>query len=134
MKTETEKFEVKFRGERVGKKGFIYGMPTYDLKYIFNKDSINSPDDYEVIPETVGQYMNFKDKNDVDVYLDDIVMDEMGRIMKVGYFNYQYCLIAITETNFHDANLFYWIWEDRVLIEVIGNIHQNPELLNPKNP
>jgi len=132
MKTETENFEVKFRAW--DGKGMIYrGLHDRNWytaekggKVVFGMH----PDDEHQLK--VMQFMNFQDKNKVDVYLDDIVMDERGRIMRVGYFNYRYCLIAITETNFHHANFFDWMWEDQVLIEIIGNIHKNPELLNLK--
>ena len=140
MKTETKKFEIKFRGQRLDNGEMVFGYLVKDENgncYIFNYHfipnlSIPTRHFIKVIPETVGQFMNFQDKKKVDVYFDDIVMDERGRIMRVGYFNYRYCLIAITETNFHHANFFDWMWEDQVIIEIIGNIHQNPELLNVK--
>ena len=152
MKTETEKFEVKFRGERVGKKGFIYGMPTYDLKYIFNKDSLNSPDDYEVIPETVGRFINKKDIHNNDLYQGDIVrwgMMENGLEALIRYavieinpdIQFRIIFYINPETNervetggkvFNYGNFIYESTE--LYLENIGNIHQNPELLKTKKP
>jgi len=134
MSKEIEKFEIKFRGERLDKKGFIYGMPTYDLKYIFNKDSLNSPDDYEVIPETVGQFTGLKDKNGVEIYEGDVIyVNDYGvKINGVIIRDEVRTGFKIDWTKRTDFNEVIHVRIDK--IEVIGNIHQNPELLNVKKP
>lgn len=134
--------ETKFRGQRVHKQGFIYGMPTYDFKYIFNKDSLNSPDDYEVIPETVGQFINIHDKNKVDIYSDDLLSDgeKTFRIYSVeGGFAikaYPWCNNT-NELDLTDELILMPCAQTRSWIEnsceVIGNIHTTPELLTVKN-
>ena len=45
--------EIKFIGYSKKLNKWIYGMPSYNFKYIFNKESDNSPENYEVEPESV---------------------------------------------------------------------------------
>ena len=85
----------------------------------------------EVIPETVGQYTGLTDKNGKMIFEGDIVycksrldnanmvvIFECGQfrmVLSENYRSYQ------TNSGFYDINCF-----DK---EVIGNIHDNPELL-----
>lgn len=90
--------------------------------YISN--SVGVPFAYEVIPETVGQSTGLKDKNGVEIYQDDVV--NMCWSDEIGESNWG----KITIKNPFD----YCIEEARYLIhadelEVIGNIYENPELL-----
>ena len=48
--------EILFRGKTKSGGKWIYGMPTYDFKYIFNDDNLDSPDRYEVNPKTIGLF------------------------------------------------------------------------------
>jgi uncharacterized phage protein (TIGR01671 family) len=83
------------------------------------------------------QFTGLTDKNGKEIYEGDIVEDFFGRIMQVQWWNYRLCWVAITETNFHHADLFDWVDYDyekeekrsTARVEVIGNIYENPDLL-----
>lgn len=82
--------------------------------------------------ETVGQFTGLKDKNEKEAFFDDIVKftqtwkcgdkikicDYMGVI---SYNKYMQSCIIVDGREFHIDNIFHG--------EVIGNIHDNPELI-----
>ena len=79
----------------------------------------------EVIPETVGQYTGVTDKNDTKIFEGDIVTMPSyhgGKHKTVVYFKNGKFAVDGSNYSFKDIcprNM-----------EVIGNIHDNPELLN----
>ena len=87
--------------------------------------------EFEVIPETIGQYTGLTDKNGKKIFEGDII-DTPDRLVKVVWFagNAQFDLHFIrykddvTTTNFKGIYM-----RDLKEYEVIGNIHDNPELL-----
>ena len=116
------------------KDGFIYGSLVISHgKYyicIMALCQINSLVDngsttmFEVIPETVGEYTTLTDKNDRMIFEGDIVTMPKyggGRHRSVVYFKNGKFAVNGSNYNFKDIcpkNM-----------EVIGNIHDNPELL-----
>ncbi len=73
------------------------------------------------------------DKNEKEVYEGDFLKDEYNRILLVEWWQYAFTLKAITKTNFVRANyIIQWFLGVPFLPEIIGNIYENPELLEPK--
>ena len=123
--------EVIFRGKRTdnGKwvKGYLYITHTgaheigsYDAE--INIERLT----FDVIPETVGQYTGLTDKNGVRIFEGDIVslVKHDSLIYKVVYVPCRYELV-----NSKGVNCFVLDIYKSENIEVIGNIHDNPELL-----
>nr|DAF66680.1 MAG TPA: YopX protein [Caudoviricetes sp.] len=79
------------------------------------------------------QYTGLKDKNDKKVYEGDIVRIDYGDGLLMGimeFYDFAWC-IKSKYKNY--KNLYYPIFcEDIDLIEVLGNIYENPELLENK--
>ena len=79
----------------------------------------------DVLPETVGQYTGLTDKNGKKIFEGDIVNIE-----------YPDAVICNTVINYIGAGFFGskfdddWELDGYVSLEVIGNIHDNPELLS----
>ena len=103
-------------------------------KYIHQIHTAEWNEFIEVIPETVGQFTGLKDKNVTEIYEGDIVIigcyhlravieyEHCGFVMHhvKGSKRRKYCANSRCEPIFLNCN---------ISVEVIGNIHQNPELL-----
>ena len=123
--------EILFRGKRKYNGEWVEGFYYKDLWSDNAHYIIYDGTDYEIIPETVGQYTGKTDKNGKNIFEGDIVycksrldnaimvvIFECGQfrmVLSENYRSYQ------TNSGFYDINCF-----DK---EVIGNIHDNPELL-----
>ena len=84
----------------------------------------------KVIPETVGQCVGLNDKNGKKIFEGDIVKDRgllYGRVIYAtpqdGYSGMSGFMVDDVNDGLQDYNGF---WH---MVEVIGNIHDNPELL-----
>ena len=113
---------------------------TYDLQYNIKAITSKNPFFVEVIPETVGQYTGLTDKNGKKIFEGDIIkyIYEPGE----GFWNAnQKSVIVWDSTGFKldgimGTNKYALLqgWLVSVpcassLFEVIGNIHNNPELM-----
>lgn len=135
--------EILFRGKRVDNGEWVCGYLIQDTE-VYGKEDRHSyivnhkhpsgcfgSDIYiEVIPETVGQYTGLTDKNGTKIFEGDIV---------TGLFLYSLPVNGLV--SFQDGSFgLIWHFGDvekfnpftsmcNVIYEVIGNIHDNPELL-----
>lgn len=142
--------EILFRGKRLSDGEWVTGyyiQPTYHWhKRGIHKDWIacgavsnggwlNLLQKYAVIPETVGQFTGLTDKNGQKIFEGDIVKTKYGRLCIVVWFSSQVHNgwdlqpVATVDnciyTRVPDGSDLY----KKDNLEVIGNIHDNPELL-----
>lgn len=135
---------IKFRGKRVDNGEWVYGNLTNSYT---DSDPLNEsseitvniciqefPIDYNksrltiVIPETVGQFTGLTDKNGKDIF--------EGDVLKVSLFKKTFQVVfaesekwgASFQHKSHNS-IFYLTKYFTDTSEVIGNIHDNPELL-----
>ena len=123
---------IKFRGKRIDKGIWVYGgftLDAADMPRITVKTSDETGLEFpKVIPETVGQFTERHDENGKEIYEKDILSFE-GRKYIVKWHG-EFGRFAALDMK-HDEKDFVQLgvkmWDET---EVIGNIHDNPELLN----
>lgn len=122
---------IKFRGKRVNDGEWVYGdlFRMNGFPYIYPDPAPNGWNDYEVIPDTVGQFTGLLDKNGNDIYEGDIVANDFGNNNIVNM-TVEWCTDgywALHEIDGDDT--MHFVADYLKEIELIGNIHDNPELL-----
>ena len=151
--------EIRFRGKRVDNGDFVYGC-----LYYFNYESnpknkvrcfiapinqvayANSEvvEEWEVTPESVGEFTGLRDKNGKEIYEDDILditselLTNFGKT-RTGQYDTTYKLVK-----WFDDEWGYKVLRSKSIVVgsnqkglivpakwgvVIGNVHDNPELL-----
>ena len=123
--------EILFRGKRIDNSKWVEGYLIHDefcnvgIPYIGYLNWKGHSVD-EVIPETVGQYIGITDKTGKKIFEGDIVKEYNIFGVEVG----------IGAVHWSDLFLAWHITKNKSMYsgniasyEVIGNIHDNPELL-----
>ena len=139
--------EIKFRGKSIDNGEWVYGnltkqryvpgdkdcSPPYKLELVIDQEYEGAMFTWFIIPETVGQYTGLTDKNGTKIFEGDIV----------NYFRKDY---LNSETIFTDGCFMFKFLSSytqkirkskqepifknvTTCGEIIGNIHDNPELL-----
>lgn len=133
--------EIKFRGKRTDTGGWVYGSLIQDsymceIRTMGNDEEL--PGYNDVNPETVGQYTGLKDRNGKEIYEGDILLlsdkNTYQELVVVEQGPYGWVFYnPKTVLRFKDGSYTYRAVENyRRLFgigEVIGNIHDDPELL-----
>lgn len=137
--------EILFRGKRVDNGEWVssgnlihfnedneYYIPATDAHCKCTHDSEDNIIEwnevlfYKVIPETVGQYTGLKDENGVKIFEGDVV-DIIPEIEEIGVIEWAdgEAVFMINGDGWCATFDNYYPYD----VEVIGNIHDNPELV-----
>lgn len=134
--------EILFRGKRVDNGEWVYGYLSKSRLQGYENNTLQPSIDREesgvmitsvVIPETIGQYTGLNDKNGKRIFEGNIVkvtddkrdareFDINIGIGLVEFFNGFWCISEHIDNSLYDMKRCFGV-------EVIGNIHDNPELL-----
>lgn len=128
---------IKFRGQTTNGEwvyghystgGFIHTDGTETVRHLIHADTLHDVDE-----NTVGQFTGLVDKNGREIYEGDIILEKLKRSRKDG---------DLYEIIFEDCQWFgkdkdgagtsLSLLNDFHVIKIIGNIHDNPELLTNK--
>ena len=129
--------EIKFRGKRVDNGELVNGyyLPWHAVRTLDDKEPYaqiydeRSKDWILVYAETVGQYTGLKDKNDVEIYEGDLIKTAYASGIFVVAFDERYTCVSLFEVKQLSDKYICLSNRFQYDYEVIGNIYDNPELL-----
>ena len=113
--------EIKFRAYQPEAKGDLKWWSWQELRESDLNTIFRHPEKYHLM-----QYTGLKDKNGVEIYEGDIVQNELGEVFLVEYLRFGYVLKQTGEP----WCKFPYEYDE---YEVIGNIYDNPDLLEVKD-
>lgn len=139
--------EILFRGKRTDNGKWTYGylFCIWERTYLCWGTTNNVPNMKEVIPETVGQFTGLTDKNGKKIFEGDIVKltddyndFEWKAVVVFGNPGGAYCwgwnFLPIDGYK-GTTDILMWVEMEATgaYCEIIGNIHDNPELMKGGN-
>ncbi len=128
---------IKFRGKQITTGKWLYGDLMHDNQsgcYIYPMDATELWAENKVIPETIGQFTGLRDKDGKEIYEGDIIyMDSWSpHKYEIKFIEAAFCLAFISGHSKGEfaGNIHYIHHAEHNQSKVIGNIHDNPELLH----
>jgi uncharacterized phage protein (TIGR01671 family) len=113
--------------------GVCCGEGAFSIIYAYMDEEKEIPIEKHVVyTDTIGQYTGLTDKNGKKIFEGDIVKaqdDVFGSPFCdgiIGKIVYDECAFFIEPINPMDSQ---WLYDECAVYEIIGNIHDNPELL-----
>lgn len=126
--------DILFRGKRTDNNKWVYGSPIFQDNYVlirfWNSEEFEY-EEYLVAPETIAQYTGLTDKNGKKIFEGDIVDCWSEGVNAQG----------TVQQRQDGLWIIYPAWQKHIMwglcpdeysnttVEVIGNIHDNPELI-----
>ena len=119
---------IKYRGYNRKNNIWLYGfyLQNRDQHFVCSDEfATGKPwENYEIDPETLGQFTGLCDKNGIEIYEGDIVL-YFTKKMQISWVDD--CLRFLVVCDDFDLDLCDFRVKENA--KVIGNIHDNPELL-----
>ena len=130
--------EILFRGKQKYSGKWVYGSFFSPNAIMKRGKEFDADKTYTILPETVGQFTGLTDKNDKKIFEGDIIsipFEEDRYPYEENVIHYENAEVYFDTERYSwyvrhsdDDLVSLWEYDDRDII-VIGNIHDNPELL-----
>lgn len=123
--------EILFRGKRMDNGEWVKGFPyithggEHQIRYYDSESNIENCS-HTVIPDTLGRFTGLTDRNGVKIFEGDIIKYSAN---KVGIINYETGCFCTQDIKSRNNPALDTVFASFLNIEIIGNIHDNPELL-----
>lgn len=131
--------DIKFRGKRLDNGEWVCGYFAMIMREKPRPGKLtprvdfciyaNDGEWYKVDPETVGQYTGLTDKGGKEIYEGDIIKTDFSYATWIGFVHFNKGNFELVDSDKNGQYLTLSVLSD---IEIIGNIHDNPELLETK--
>ena len=121
--------EILFRGKRLDDGEWVYGsyVEQYGATEIYLPDGVDREcgfDHYHILPESLGQYTGLNDKNGTKIFEGDVVKYHYLDGFSVREVIFDQCTAEFRLRDIYGCHKIYF----PLLCEVLGNVHDNPEL------
>jgi hypothetical protein len=114
--------DYRHKGKRIDNGEWVFGCFSQSmLKCYIQYHENGTSYCYQVIPETVGQFINLT-IGDIEFYEDDICKDEQGNIFIIKHFTFSF---EAWYPKTDDIKSLLGLWN----IKKVGNIHDGPGIM-----
>ena len=131
--------EIEFRGYNRKNKQWLYGfyLQNRGAHFVCPDEFANSKswEDYEIDPDSLGQFTGLFDKNKHKIYEGDIVSNGWSELHYIRYDDGKWDVVDKWK-NWNELLEFAHTDYNNAIrgIEVVGNMYDNPEMIHPSHP
>lgn len=127
--------EIEFRGQQINTKQWVYGYLYRNKGLYVICENIRYAEEEPIFSDSVGQYTGLKDKNGKKIFEGDILLRKSGQFESIVLVKWGKVEFSFLYKSRYDGKIRKGKWTRGTYqgldgyAEVIGNIYNNPELL-----